>query len=142
MKIKIASICDHGKVRLENEDAFIACANLEHPLWTDTSTSDFDPLKENGALLVVADGVGGTNAGEMASTIAIEQTKRCFSPDEVKKALEEQGFEKLMVQAIKEADNAIKEAVSKNLDTMGMGKPSSWHCRWVVRLSLLEITKE
>ena len=68
--------------------------------------------------MVVADGVGGTNAGEMASTIAIEQTKRCFSPDEVKKALEEQGFEKLMVQAIKEADNAIKEAVSKNLETM------------------------
>ena len=121
MKIKITSKCDRGKVRLENEDAFIACTNLEQQVWTDVSTNDFEPLGDCGALLVVADGVGGANAGEIASEIAIKQTKRCFALDEVKKTMEEQSFENLMAQAILEADNAIVEASLKDMATKGMG---------------------
>lgn len=121
MKIKITSKCDRGKVRLENEDAFIACTNLEQQVWTDVSMDDFEPLGESGALVVVADGVGGANAGEIASEIAIKQTKRCFALDEVKKTIEEQNCEKLMLKAIKEADDAINEAVLNKLEFMGMG---------------------
>jgi serine/threonine protein phosphatase PrpC len=50
MKLRVAATSDRGLVRAENEDAFIASLPL----------------------VVVADGVGGQNAGEIASALAVE----------------------------------------------------------------------
>lgn len=37
-------------------------------------------LGRYGSILVVADGMGGTNAGEVASAIAIETVQNAFTP--------------------------------------------------------------
>ena len=65
MKIKISALTDTGMVRNINEDAIITCADLKHPEWG-MGSSSYMPLGELGALLVVADGIGGSNAGEKA----------------------------------------------------------------------------
>ena len=62
MKIKISALTDVGKERTNNEDAFIYCSNLLQQNWSVASATDYVELGDLGALLVVADGMGGANA--------------------------------------------------------------------------------
>lgn len=79
MKICISSVCNIGLERTNNEDAFAVCPNLETQDWSDIDTNIFHPLASLGALSIVADGMGGANAGEVASSLAIESFKNHFS---------------------------------------------------------------
>ena len=120
MIINIAARTDIGKEREQNEDAFILCPNLKHPDW-DRSEARVD-LGEYGVLLAVADGMGGANAGEVASGLAVETLKRCFSVPEISDVVvtEKQALNFLQ-RSIKTADEAIKEQMQKKPETMGMG---------------------
>ena len=60
-------ITDRGCVRDLNED----CCQVVHP-------SDPDVLDQKGVLIVVADGMGGCQAGEVASRIAVETVARAY----------------------------------------------------------------
>lgn len=62
MQIKAAYLTDQGRVREHNEDFVI----LRRP-------QDAEDARENGWLGIVADGVGGAEAGEVASQFASEQ---------------------------------------------------------------------
>ena len=68
---------DVGRQRKNNEDAFLV-ADLNAGL--NNHTGGFNPhtaehwLGERGALLVVADGMGGAAAGEVASALAVATT--------------------------------------------------------------------
>ena len=70
MRLHIAGRTDVGRTREHNEDAFVVA---------DLSTMDggrpegtlITPLGPHGALLMVADGMGGAAAGEVASAMAI-----------------------------------------------------------------------
>lgn len=120
MKIKIAAQTDIGKEREQNEDAFIICPDLSHPDWG-KAEAQID-LGEYGALLVVADGMGGANAGEVASGLAVETLKKCFSVPEIADAVvaEERALAFLQ-ESIKTADKVIKGQIQERPETMGMG---------------------
>lgn len=81
------------------------------------------PLGEFGCLMVVADGMGGMNAGEVASAIAIETVKSYFAEGKISKELASspQERKRYLELVIKEADIEIKTAAQQDPDKDGMG---------------------
>jgi protein phosphatase len=69
IRFKVASLTNTGLVREHNEDNFFTGVESN-----DTSQSDI-ALQPGGALFAVADGMGGEQAGEIASAIAIQTVK-------------------------------------------------------------------
>jgi PPM family protein phosphatase len=64
-----AMLTDVGRVRSSNEDSVAFVIPPKN-----------DPAANRGCLLLVADGMGGHAAGEVASALAVEAVRRvCFS---------------------------------------------------------------
>lgn len=96
MHMKSAGLTDMGRVRSNNEDTFIIDREL----------------------LVVADGMGGAAAGEVASALAVKAISSALTgslPDSDGETLDR------LRQAIGEADEQIRSAAAKNRDLKGMG---------------------
>lgn len=80
------------------------------------------PLERNGSLLVVADGMGGMNAGEVASAIAIETISNAFKSTTIDEMeLTERNIKNFMLDAIRQADEAIKKEALADPAKEGMG---------------------
>lgn len=122
MKIGITAITDVGLDRENNEDAFVFCPDLAHPDWTLSDTQGYLPLGESGSLIVIADGMGGTSAGEVASAIAAETISRVFTPEAAAKAAQsEQSAVQLMHEAVRQANLDINSHIDHQPETAGMG---------------------
>ena len=121
MKIRLAAITDVGKERPNNEDAFIIWSDLSQQDWTHSETPTYIPLNKYGAVLVVADGMGGANAGEVASSIAIRSIRQTFSKTNIEKTLNEGNINSLLNFCIKNADDEINKQILVDPDTCGMG---------------------
>ena len=120
MKIALIAKTDTGKKRDKNEDAFIICPDLRHPDWSKTEVQM--DLGVYGALLAVADGMGGANAGEVASGLAVETLKKCFSDPEIADAvITEEKASDFLQKSVKAADEVIKRRIQEKPETMGMG---------------------
>ena len=119
LTVKIDARIDTGCVRSNNEDNFIVSPNLTQKKWT-IDNSDLT-LDQTGALLVVADGMGGMNAGEVASQIAVDTVKELFSqlPEDITASTDR--ITEFLAKVIKDADKAIIEHAKANPDTKGMG---------------------
>ncbi len=119
LTVKIDARIDTGCVRSNNEDNFIVSPNLTQKKWT-IDNSDLT-LDQTGALLVVADGMGGMNAGEVASQIAVDTVKELFSqlPEDITASTDK--ITEFLAKVIKDADKAIIEHAKANPDTKGMG---------------------
>ena len=122
IRLKIAAKTDVGLVRTNNEDNFQLDPDLTtgSMFWTN---DDVFTLGENGTLLVVADGMGGMNAGEVASEIAIQTVKDRFQPENLTADVKETRYsiEKFMNSVIVEADERIKAHAKAHPETHGMG---------------------
>ena len=122
IKFKIAAKTDAGIVRANNEDNFQAASDLStQPMkWVNNAECD---LGDKGALLVVADGMGGMNAGEIASEIAVETIKEHFAPENItEQTLNSQAsINFFLKKAIIDADKRIKEEAKNNDGHKGMG---------------------
>lgn len=122
IKFKIAAKTDVGRVRENNEDNFQAASDLAvAPMrWINDKECT---LGSKGALLVVADGMGGMNAGEVASEIAIDTLRAYFSPEQITDEVVKTRYtiERFMKNAIVEADNRIKKTAAERPETHGMG---------------------
>ena len=121
MKVKITAVTNTGKERTNNEDAYLLCPDILLQDWTQDGTSSYIPLNKYGSVFVVADGMGGANAGEVASALATNSVRRAFSKEKVENALKEGNIEGILQSCIKEADAAINKRICEDPDTFGMG---------------------
>lgn len=122
MNIKISAITDVGIERTNNEDAVLVCPDLLKQNWGETEGKDYLALGKYGAMLVVADGMGGANAGEIASSIAVETVKNYFSQNRLcKSELSEKTAYCMLFEAITLSNKAIMEHVEINSDSIGLG---------------------
>lgn len=121
MKINISAKTDAGLERANNEDAFAFCTDLGNRDWN-CSSNKYISNGKYGALAIIADGMGGANAGETASTIAIESIKARFCDENLSKATKsESDAIGLLTSAIDYANNAIIHHTETDSDTIGMG---------------------
>lgn len=121
IRFKLATNTHIGLVRSNNEDNFQVAADLTDSL-TWVNEQEYD-LGENGALMVIADGMGGMNAGEVASQIAVDTVCDCFAPEHITPmAKQDRGaVEQFMQRVITTADERIKEEGNVNIEARGMG---------------------
>ena len=122
MKISISAKTDVGRGRENNEDAYAFCPSLSKPDWHLEHTKGYVKLDPLGTLIVVADGMGGTNAGEVASAVATETLKQMFSTEAAQEAAKsDDAARALLVKAVKKADEAINLKMFDSPETAGMG---------------------
>ncbi|NOT37867.1 MAG: serine/threonine-protein phosphatase [Saprospiraceae bacterium] len=69
---------DVGRVREHNEDDFRIALDLSANIWKVNSEGIIE-LNPKGCVLILSDGMGGANAGEIASRLTVEYTKEFFS---------------------------------------------------------------
>ena len=104
MQLFVAARSDVGMIRAGNEDSFFADANQQR------------------GLFIVADGMGGHAAGEVASEMAVQIVERelraitTLHGDEVAKKVD---------QALRDANRAIYERTMAEVDKQGMGTTAS-----------------
>ena len=120
LKIQIVAGTDVGLVRTNNEDNVIVCCDLHEPEWTIPQAGEPVSLGEYGSLLVVADGMGGANAGEVASAIAIDSKR--FTAEALADVVKDNGaIQTFLVDTVKEADVTIATEAAENKEHEGMG---------------------
>ncbi|MFZ5816731.1 MAG: Stp1/IreP family PP2C-type Ser/Thr phosphatase [Bacillota bacterium] len=105
MRLSFGERSDPGRVRPNNEDA---CA------------VEVLNLPGGGALLVVADGMGGYDGGEVASRLAVE-TLRSHVVAGAAAAAEREGLANLLYDAIHQANLAILKAQASRPELAHMG---------------------
>lgn len=121
--INIFSSTDKGLEREHNEDYHIFCSDLSSPdvKWEFFTGVNVEKLGSKGALLVLADGMGGANAGEVASSLAIEGIKNYFSEVKISNSLSSTDIKSILHKAIAFANRLIIEHQKKAPETKGMG---------------------
>lgn len=122
MNIKLAAGTDVGLVRTNNEDNYVASPDLAASDWTLTDAVGQTELGKYGSLLVVADGMGGANAGEVASEIAVNTIREVFSAGALEEALQcDDTARQFIENAVRTADDNIYKHSKTDEKTRGMG---------------------
>ena len=102
--MKFYGISDIGKKRNENQDKiFVSEENSE--------------LK----LFIVADGMGGANAGSVASNLAVNYVKKYIQDNFNNIDYKRESIEDLIRKAMFEANNFVYNEAKKNMEYAGMG---------------------
>ncbi|HEV8365955.1 MAG TPA: Stp1/IreP family PP2C-type Ser/Thr phosphatase [Gemmatimonadaceae bacterium] len=103
MRVDIGTLSDVGCVREVNED----CIRVIRP-------TDPNELARRGLLVVVADGMGGHNAGEIASRLAVEVVVQRYADETLDPG-------KALAQSMEQANRIIVAAAAKDARYSGMG---------------------
>lgn len=120
-------------LRDNNEDNFTVCPDLTQNEWMmPADHQQVIPLGECGCLMVVADGMGGQNAGEVASAIAIETVQTMFAPDFLtdKVLSKPANIKDYLKKVISKADFNVKEYSKEHPEAEGLG--STIVIAWVI----------
>lgn len=119
IKLAVAAKTDVGKVRTNNEDAYVvADLNRGERVKADKPT-DFD-VKERGVLLAVSDGMGGEQAGEVASALVVETLRKVLVEDAPEEEEGKTKITKLIENAVTKANEEVF-AAAKDPGKRGMG---------------------
>lgn len=122
MKISISGKTDIGFERANNEDAFSFCTDLTQSNWINTSSNGYIRNGVYGSISIIADGMGGANAGEMASSIAIESIKKDLKPALLSNVIKSDREIKIYLnQIVMNANEAILKYIDTDPNTIGMG---------------------
>lgn len=123
-KFKLGAQTNVGCVRTNNEDNFVVSADLNAGEWLlPRDCHTVFTLGNKGAMLVVADGMGGLEAGEIASRMAVDTMKEFFLADKITDEIVKDAstIRKYMYDAVVAADNAIKRKSREEKGGKSMG---------------------
>jgi protein phosphatase len=121
MKFKLTANTHVGEVRDHNEDNFFVCSDLATDDWSFDKSIEYE-LGDLGSILIVADGMGGMNAGEVASAIAVESSKSYFTDNKESVNIQsEDAINEFLKNAIVHAHEQILQHQNSNPETAGMG---------------------
>jgi serine/threonine protein phosphatase PrpC len=104
VELTVAGRTEVGLVRRSNEDAFLI-ADLAHGLPVAPSGLSRFELGPRGALLAVSDGMGGNQAGEVASAIVVESLRRSLA-----ETSEREASDVLLERAVMRANRDVWDA--------------------------------
>jgi protein phosphatase len=131
IQLRLAARCEAAG-RPNNEDNYLISENLSEGKWEFTTDKEIE-LSELGTLLIVADGMGGLNAGEVASATAIDSIQEWFSPENLSKVsfAYPEDIKTYIKKAIQAADQNIKKKGNGDDKSMtGMG--STIVLAWII----------
>jgi protein phosphatase len=129
VRVDVAGLSDQGKVRKNNEDCFLVCRYGRFLTASETNLPAddvFSYFAENGCAMIIADGMGGHWAGEVASRLAISSLLNyaLSTPDWVFRFDDETMAQKVMERAV-ERTQRVKELLvheaSQNPSLRGFG---------------------
>ncbi len=104
LRLDVAQLTDVGRKREHNED------NMAYVIPKDPQV-----MARKGALFIVADGMGGHAAGEVASEIAVDTVSNAYYQDE------NDDVPNSLLQSIRRANAAIHQRAAENMLRSGMG---------------------
>ncbi len=104
LRLDVAQLTDVGRKREHNED------NMAHVIPKDPQV-----MARKGALFIVADGMGGHAAGEVASEIAVDAVTNVYYQDDSDDAATS------LISAIRRANALIHQRAAENMLRSGMG---------------------
>jgi serine/threonine protein phosphatase PrpC len=104
LRLDVAQLTDVGRKRDHNED------NMAYVIPKDPQVMAY-----KGALFIVADGMGGHAAGEVASEIAVDTVSNAYYQDD------NDDVRTSLLQAIRRANAAIHQRAAENMLRSGMG---------------------
>jgi protein phosphatase len=121
LKFRLAARCESAG-RQKNEDNYQVGDNLSDDHWGFSTDTEVE-LSPKGALLVVADGMGGLNAGEVASSVAVETIKKEFSSERLTENTlsSPDAVRQYIRKVIRTADHTIKRESAGDKSKKGMG---------------------
>lgn len=111
--LSVAGQTDVGRVRLKNEDAFVVADLTGGTRLEDKPQTRFE-VGERGVLLAVSDGMGGAQAGDVASALVVETLTQAL-----KDAPTDTPLPALMNDAIQKAHQAVWDMARRESKTMG-----------------------
>src|SRR5258707_94820 len=104
LRLDVAQLTDVGRKREHNED------NMAYVIPKDPQV-----MASKGALFIVADGMGGHAAGEVASEIAVDTVSNAYYQDDSDDVTDS------LLHAIRRANASIHQRAEENMLRSGMG---------------------
>jgi len=120
--LAIHGATDRGMARGHNEDAFVSCPDIHSNQWAINQIQELQRGKDSVGILAVADGMGGTQAGEVASAIATERLKHHFQDiAESSMPKREEDIPTLLEMIFQDIHQEIAKTGKANSEQAGMG---------------------
>jgi serine/threonine protein phosphatase PrpC len=111
--VSVAAVTHVGRVREKNEDAFVVADLTGGALLQERSHARFD-VGDRGVLLAVSDGMGGAQAGEVASAIVVDSITR-----ELNDLAMETPRDAALTEAVRRAHEAVRTQGKRDQARMG-----------------------
>ncbi len=121
VQVSVAGRTDVGRTREHNEDTYLV-ADLSTGKVCDASETQRCDIGPRGSVFMVADGMGGAAAGELASALAAETIhQHMMKTWATESDTSRERFAFRVREAVEEANRQIHEHAKANPDVRGMG---------------------
>lgn len=121
MRVRWSGITDRGRFRKNNEDAFLALA-LDGREVRYLGKVGEAPLSESDFIFAVSDGMGGANAGEFASRIAVDKITHLLPASFRSAAMGmDVGFQDLLMELFEQIHHELSHLGQAYEELAGMG---------------------
>ena len=121
--LHVFSDSNQGLVRNNNEDYHSFCINISEKkdVWITSGGIRESSLMPDGAVFIVADGLGGLRAGEVASKLAVETVQNYIHELNTKENELDSNIRRFMEEALFLANEKLFQHQKYNPETKGMG---------------------